>query len=52
MFHDKVTHDYREKWRDRVRKCNGLVLLIGVYNTGREEGNGEHGADDIVNDLT
>jgi hypothetical protein len=51
VYHDEVTHDYREKWRDRVRKCDGLVILIGAYNSRREEGNGEHGADDMANDL-
>lgn len=51
MLYDKGTHDDREKWRDRVRKCNRLVLVISVYDTRREEGNGQYGADDMGNDL-
>jgi hypothetical protein len=51
IFDDQITHNNGEQWRDRIRQCDRYSPLVGIYNSRRKEGDGEHRADNATHNL-
>ena len=51
VFDDRVAYNNGQQRRHRVRQCDRFPFVVGIYNSRRKDGDGQHRADNVTHNL-